>query len=258
MIILFTRNNIASFNIAKKLIENHNFKNIGNDEWRCGAVKLIGCDAPTVLEVPANFGSESVIVLSTHKSKIIEKIMTVHFPGNWAAADMGGNPQTLNCSPANLLRILFEEVKSQAEKIGWKVGLEADHHGPTGESPMIFAEIGSGEEEWNDSNAAEGMANAIMRATAQESEQFPVFFAVGGGHYPKKFEQIMKERKMAISHVAPKYAIEKMDEKMFRQAIEKCTEKVERVLVLKDETNAAQKKKIIDFAEKFGIECEIV
>ncbi|MFN7991907.1 MAG: D-aminoacyl-tRNA deacylase [Candidatus Micrarchaeia archaeon] len=255
MIILFTSENPASANIAKALIERHRFVPDGDKRWSRGDVRLIDTESPSVLDVPADLDTDLIIVLSTHRSRIEEKIMTAHFPGNWGDAELGGRSRTLCVAAAGRLKILLQEIKKEADRIGWKCSLEADHHGPTGATPMIFAEIGSGEAEWNDPEAALAMANAIV-ASLSRDDRYQAVFGIGGGHYPKVFTRLMLETDLAIGHILPKYAIDNLDEEMFRQALEKTVEKVWKVLVVKDETNAAQKGRISELARKAGIDCE--
>ncbi len=268
MMILFTSANVASANMARKLIEEHGFEKADGgspqaggmarmEEWRSGAVRLMDTKAPSVLEVPADMDADYAIVLSTHRSKIREKVMTAHLPGNWDSAEMGGSPRTLNTAPASRLKFLIQEIGREAGRIGWKATLEADHHGPTGKTPMIFAEIGSTEEEWKDEEAAGAMARAVMAGIRREGTR-EAFFGVGGGHYPKDFTRIDMEGDLACGHIAPKYAIDRMDYAMFRQGIERNVEKVSKVLVVKDETNSAQKSKIEGFAATAGVGFELI
>ena len=256
MIIIFTSNNSASKNIAQMLVSEQGFESVEENKWRRGDHTLVDTKAPTVLDVPIEFDTDCIIVLSTHKSKIKEKIFTAHYPGNWSKADLGGKERTLNVASPSRLKILLQEMKKETDKIGWKCGLETDHHGPTGKVPIIFAEIGSGEEEWNDLEAASGMARAISRAI-ERNERYESFFAVGGGHYPKAFEKMVLEGDLAIGHILPKYSIDDIDEEMFAQAIEKSVDKVVKVIMLK-EANVAQKEKIAALAKKHGIALEMI
>ncbi len=262
MIIIYTSENIASANIAGKLIAEHGFAKSpparpGMDEWVSGDIRLIDTKAPSVLEVPADFDTDYIIVLSTHRSKIPEKIMTAHIPGNWGNADMGGSPRTLVPSPASRLKTLMQEIRKEADRIGWKASLEADHHGPTGNTPMIFAEIGSGEAEWADKGAAAAMARAIM-ASVRRDDAFETVFGVGGGHYPRLFTRMVLDGDAAVSHIAPKYVIDQIDEEMFTQAVQRSVEKVSKVVVAKDETNAGQKRRMAELSERAGIPCEFI
>lgn len=58
--------------------------------------------------------------------------------------------------------------------------------------------------------------------------------------------------------MAPKYVLDDLDEKMFRQAIEKTVEPVKKVVILKDETSRKQRDKIEAFARDFGLQCESI
>ncbi|MFH1785407.1 MAG: D-aminoacyl-tRNA deacylase [Candidatus Micrarchaeota archaeon] len=253
MIILFTSNNIASNAIAKALISKHNFKKIGENEWRNNETRLIDTQLPTVLDIPDDIGSDSIIMLSSHKSKTPGKMLTAHIPGNWGDAGMGGEPKTLNIADACLLQKIAKEMKKEADRIEWQFCLEADHHGPTIKIPIMFVEIGNNEEQWRDRKAAEAIANAIV-ASLGPVENCESVVGFGGGHYQKRLTEVVVSDNIAVGHMAPKYVIDNIDEDMFRQALEKNVEKVTKIVVLKDETNTNQKEKIKKLAEKFNVE----
>lgn len=257
MILLFTSNNIASKNIAKKLIEQYDFRKTRENEWEKEGVRLIETNVPTVLDIPCDFDTDCLIVLSSHKSKKSEKRLTAHVPGNWGDADFGGEPNTLNIVNSSRLKILLEEIKKEGDKIGWNVSLEVDHHGPTCNVPLLFVEIGSTENEWNDEKAAEAMARAVD-ASLKRNEKYQAFFGIGGDHYAREFTKIVLETELAPGHMAPKYAIDNVNENTFKQAIEKCTDNVVKVIILKKETNSSQKKRIVELCEKFKIEYEMI
>jgi D-aminoacyl-tRNA deacylase len=282
MIILFTKNNLASANIAKKLIEKHGFaksktkapgdetgspaettlEQAAMETWERDGVMLIDTGAPTVLDVPTDFDTDCLIVLSTHKSKTAGKMLTAHVPGNWGSAEMGGEPKTLNIAHGLMLKRLIRALDkaNREHKLGWPISLESDHHGPTCEVPILFVEIGNNEEQWADDLAAlvvaEAVADAIFgKDTGLEPE---TVFGVGGGHYQRAFTKLLIESDITVGHMAPKYAIDSMDEGMFAQAVLKNVGEVRRVLILKDETNGAQKEKIKAFAKEMGFETELI
>lgn len=257
VIILFTSRNIASLNIAKKLIGNHGFEKTAENEWVRGEVKLIDTDAPTVLDVPTDFDTDCLLVLSSHKSKAGGRMLTAHFPGNWGEAKFGGEPKTLNTACASRLKSLLKELDKANERLGWPLFIETDHHGPTCDAPIMFVEIGSTENEWKDDEAATIVAQAVSEFL-EKQETYETVFGVGGGHYSREFTKMLLESELAVGHIAPKYAIGGMDEGMFRQAIEKNVEDVSKVLVLKEGTNSSQKKKVKSFAESMGVEYELV
>jgi D-aminoacyl-tRNA deacylase len=257
MILLFTPHNIASLNIAKKLIEKHGFKKTSDKEWEREGMRLIETDALSVLDVPTDFDTDLILVLSTHKSKAGGKMLTAHFPGNWGDAKFGGEPRTLNKAYGSKLKALMLELKKANEELQWPLFMETDHHGPTCKAPIMFVEIGSTEEEWKDGQAAEAVAEAVSRFL-RHGEEYEVVFGVGGGHYNREFTKMLLESDYAVGHVAPKYAIESLDGNTFRQAIERNVEKVSKVVIQKKETNSSQKKKVIALAEAYGIGYELL
>jgi D-aminoacyl-tRNA deacylase len=256
MIILFTSSNQASANIAKMLVENHSFRKKSDNEWERGGIRMIDTMAPSVLEVPTDFDTDLILVLSTHKSKAGGKMLTAHFPGNWNEARFGGEPKTLNTAWGSRLKTLIRELDS-ANSAKWPMFMEADHHGPTCKSPIMFVEIGSTEEEWKDLNAARDVAQAVSSFIGKD-EKYESALGIGGGHYSREFTKVLLEGDLAIGHVAPKYVLDELDEAMFMQAVEKNVEEVKKVLILKKEANSSQKKKVVGFAEKAGLDCELI
>lgn len=274
MMILYSENNLASVNIAKLLIANHGFVKKGAsgaeaplgeqamETYEREGVLLIDTKAPTILDVPTDYDTDCIIVLSTHKSKTPGKMLTAHVPGNWGSAEMGGEPKTLNIVHGLMLKKLIKALDEENRKqdLGWPVCLEADHHGPTCDVPILFVEIGNGDEQWADGRAAKVVADAVASAvfgTTQNTEPETVF-AVGGGHYQRALTKLVIETDIAVGHMAPKYAIDEMDEDLFGQAVFKNVGEVRRVIILKDETNVAQKEKIKRFAEAAGISVDLI
>ena len=103
MIILFSSKNIASANIADKLITEHGFTASDKGEWTRNGIKLMDTRVASILDVPTKFDSDCLIVLSTHKSKVQDRMLTAHIPGNWGKAEMGGESRTLNIAHGTML-----------------------------------------------------------------------------------------------------------------------------------------------------------
>ncbi len=257
MILLFTSNNIASRNIAMKLIQEHGFVRKSEAEWEREGVRLVETNAPSVLDIPTAFDTDLIIVLSSHKSKAGGRMLTAHFPGNWGDAKFGGEPRTLNIAYGSKLKSMIREIDKANKQLGWPVFMETDHHGPTCDVPIMFVELGSTEEEWKDEEAAGVLAQAVSEFL-KEDKGYETVFGVGGGHYNREFTRMLLETELAVGHVAPKYALDGLDEEMFRQAIEKNVEKISKVVILKKETNSSQKKKILGFCGKMLVGYELV
>lgn len=262
IILLTTASNPASKGIAEELIRKHGFSMSADGEWERNGVRMVETGAASVLEVPTDFDADCLMVLSTHRSKTPGRMLTTHVPGNWDAAGMGGKPRTLNPAPARMLKAMLKGLKREGDAIGWPVSLEADHHGPASEKPIMFVEIGNGPEQWGDASAISAVAKAVISVLDDSEgifkEKSVAAFGVGGGHYPKTFTRLMLETDIAVGHVIPKYSIDSMDEDVFRQAIEKNVEKVDRVLIAKDETNSAQKERVRTLCASAGIRCELI
>lgn len=258
-IILYTSKNTASRNIAERLME------------LAPAIRPLDTKADSVLDILPQADTDCAIILSTHKSRSGKPMLTAHFPGNWSKADMGGKERSLNIANGRMLKSIIRELEAgnRKHKLGWPVFIEADHHGPLAEVPMIFVEIGSTEREWGNEAAARVVADAVNNAVSSRTQNpepetvkpsgsrdaaHPeTAFCIGGGHYAREFTKIELEQEgIAIGHICPKYAIDSLDEDTFRQAIEKSVDPVKRVLVLKESTNAAQKEKIKKLSDKLG------
>jgi len=237
-VVLYTSKNTASRNIAEE------FGKICPKE-----LELVDTAAESVLDVPTDFDTDYLVVLSSHKSKTAGSMITAHFPGNWGGAGLGGEPNTLNIAYGSRIK---EFIKSTYGK-GWPVFMEADHHGPTIDKPIIFVEIGSTEKEWIDKKAAKIVAEGTL-AMIKSNKTYESILGIGGGHYTKRFTEFILETEYAVGHIAPKYVIDNLDFGIFKQAIEKNVETVKKVVLLKEETNARQKEKIREFSEKAEIE----
>ena len=250
-VILYTSKNIASASIAKKMLE------IGV------AIEPIDTGSDSVLTIPTDFDTDCIIVLSTHKSKAGDPMLTAHYPGNWDKAEMGGKERTLNVADGKMLKNIIREldIANKKHKLDWPLFIEADHHGPTARVPIIFMEIGSTEKEWKNEKAAMVVAEAVNNSVGKIQEtgnpKLETVFGIGGGHYAKEFTKMALARDdIAVGHICPKYAIESLAEDTFRQAIEKNVDPITRVLVLKESTNSSQKEKIRTFCERFGVSYE--
>ncbi len=246
--IICSTTNPASLNIARALTENFSLN---------GVAELVQTKN-SVLEVPCDFQTDYLIVPSTHKSESKMRSLTVHAPGNWANADLGGEARTLNTVYASKMKEILLSMKRQVSDLSldWNVCLEVDHHGPTCPLPIMFVEIGSGEQEWEDKQAGEICAEAIVEGIKSE-KKYKCIFGVGGGHYAPLFSKLeLDPDASAFGHMLPKYKVDEVDYETFLQGIEKTVEKTESVLIDWKGLDAKQREKIISFCERAGIPWE--
>jgi D-aminoacyl-tRNA deacylase len=170
----------------------------------------------------AGLPASLIIFASKHRSKEEINSLTVHCTGNPSEeARLGGRPKELAVSSPAAIKSILMEMKRLAEEknLKYEVTLEVTHHGPTILSiPSLYAEIGSTENQWKDSDAGEVAAKAIL---AVSLGRIPVALGFGGGHYAMRQTGLLLETGISFGHNFPKYQLEFVDEALIRQAVEK-------------------------------------
>ena len=199
-----------------------------------------------------------IIFASKHKSESKQKTLSVHAPGNWRLADLGGEKNKVCRSSAAFMKYLFEKLEKNAIDYHLKdysVTLEATHHGPLIDKPCLFIEIGSTETEWTNTKASFVVARAISEAIKdfKENPYLEIAIAIGGPHYCPNFNKIQLKSNVAVSHVISQYAFP-LTEEMVKEAIEKTEEELDFVLLdWKGLGNSEQRQKIIEILDNFHI-----
>jgi len=171
------------------------------------------------------FSADLFIFASRHKSTAFKPALLTHIPGNWADAELGGKPSTLCIAPPSAMKIALHSLLSEQRRLGltdWACGLEATHHGPLIEStPVLYVEIGSTEQEWQNPIAAEIIAHTIITVAQQFQTSFPAVLGFGGPHYCPGFTRLNTETQYAVSHVMPKYHLDDVSESLIAHAIQR-------------------------------------
>lgn len=155
---------------------------------------------------------ESFIVFaSKHRAKELSKTLTVHTIGNFHKAEHGGIDNKIPKTNATVFKHFFKNINkiNSESKSEYKVSLEATHHGPYLETPSLFIELGSSEEEWNDKSGAKIIAEAISESISSFKSNTKVksAIAIGGPHYCPNFNKIQLEDEFAINFIASKYSL---------------------------------------------------
>jgi D-aminoacyl-tRNA deacylase len=201
-----------------------------------------------------------VIFASKHKSESREKTLSIHAPGNFRLAELGGKEGKVCPTSALFLKQAFEKLNFNAKKydLNYKITLECTHHGPLIEKPCMFIEIGSTETEWNDRRAGFILAKTISEIIEEfkENPYREIAIAIGGPHYCPNFNKIQLNSNVAISHVIPSYVLP-LTEEMVKEAVNKTLEEIDlAVLDWKGLGNSESRKQVLDILDKLYIRYE--
>lgn len=153
---------------------------------------------------------EIVVFASRHEAKAGLPWLGGHFTGM-----LEGGPGMLSEASPCGLRSFLHNIASQALP-GFAVSAEATHHGPVDlETPCFFAEIGSTLKEWQNRQAGEAVARAIL---ALEAKELPIFLGFGGGHYVARQTDLMFKATIAFGHLFSNYQMAGVDREVVLEA----------------------------------------
>jgi D-tyrosyl-tRNA(Tyr) deacylase len=254
-LVVISTENAASQNIKEALLGLLEFEGREEGFWRADCLDMAQYDG-SIIEIVPKHDADYYIFASTHKSASNTPALTCHTPGNWGEAALGGEERRLNVAFGSKVKVAAQEMKKLcAEELGWKVDLEADHHGPTLEKPVLFVEIGSTQAEWGNPVAGKIAAQAII-AAAKSHEEFPAYVGFGGTHYAPKFSPLVFGGESAVGHIISGYALERdgMDRGRVGQALEKNVEKLEGALIDWKGIKQEPKRKLVGMLEELGVE----
>ncbi len=209
-------------------------------------------------EIDKKIDAELFIFATKHRSAAKIPSLSVHSPGNWGKAKLGGKDRELCVAPAKLLREGYLRLKKYnlQRNLGYDVVVEVTHHGPHLEKPCMFIEIGSCEEQWKQIIPAEIIADVIMELVnikfGKNDECDECFVGVGGQHTSTNFLKVIENSDLSPSHICPKYALGNFDEEMARKAVAATYGKVTHI-ILDWKGMGQEKERIKGFIEKLGI-----
>jgi len=254
-LVVISKDNMASQNIKSALLQMETLQAQEENFW--SALDFDMAEYPgSIVEIVPDRDAEYYIFASTHKSSSNSQSLTVHTPGNWGNADLGGSARTLNFAYAAKLKVIAQTLSRLSPQLpGWQVSVEVDHHGPSLDRPALFAEIGSTQNEWGLPEAGQIVAQAILDAI-KNRETFPTYVGFGGTHYAPKFTPRIIGPGPAFGHLISGYALERdgCDAEMVAQAIEKNVEKPQGALIDWKGIKKEPKGKLVAALEDAGIE----
>ena len=249
--------NAASLNIKSALLGLEKFELKEERFWSAADFDMAEYPG-SIVEIVPSHDAECYIFASTHKSASNARSLTVHTPGNWGDADLGGQPRTLNVTCPNRLKAAAQKMHELVGQLpGWQVSVEVDHHGPSLSRPVMFTEIGSTEEEWKNPVAGSIVAQAIVAAT-RNGKAWPCYAGFGGTHYAPKFTPKILQGNLAFGHLVSGYSLERAapDAEMALQAFSKNSPKASGALVDWKGLKGTARAALVSVLESCGIPWE--
>ena len=188
--IVSSTKDIASKNIKENLISNFKFNklvekfdnndifqltinNKNNESNKIIRLYTINSELIFTDNLDKKINADVFVFISKHLAQEDRASLTCHAIGNFGKAEHGGKDRALCYSTPILLKKLFIELNNNAKE-PYEATLEATHHGPYMEKPVLFVELGSNEKYWKDKNGGFIVAKSLMGAL----ESFNGFAAI--------------------------------------------------------------------------------
>jgi len=251
-LIIASKKDLAGINITTQLSQLGNYNFYLRDE-------------DIISDINLNHGKineyDFVIFASKHKSESGEKTLSIHAPGNFRNADIGGKPEKICPTSAQFLKQAFEKLNKNAARFhlrDYNITLECTHHGPLISKPCMFIEIGSNEREWKDLKAGFVVAKTIQEIIEEfkENPYNEIAFGIGGPHYCPNFNKLQLNSNVAIGHIIPCYVLP-LKENMIQEILDKSLEEIDfAVLDWKGIKTTEMRKQVTDILDKFYIRYE--
>ena len=262
-VILSSTADLASRTLADALVEEGGFTStgvnlLGKPVYQKDSFLLARFEGMIVSppDLDEYFNPQAYIFLSRHSADSGIASLTAHSTGNFSQeARFGGSGRELGRSDPALLKTYLRTLwKHRGEAEGYEITMEATHHGPTSlQKPVLFVELGSSEKHWGDRKAAGVVASALMESLTHREIWTKVAVGFGGTHYPEKFTKLLIEGEYAFSFVAPKHALEHVDEGIVGQMLQRTSAPV-RYAILDWKGLGPHKEKIVRLVKQFGLE----
>jgi len=262
-VIVASSSDLASRTLAEAMVAGQGFDStgisfLGKPVFQRGSLLLALFDGHIVSppDLDSYFNPQAYVFLSRHVAESGIASLTAHTTGNFSPeAKAGGLGGELGRGDPALLKDYMMALWTRRERVpAYEVSLEATHHGPTSLSkPVVFVELGSSERQWGDRHAAGVVAESLVEALTHRRVWEKVAIGFGGTHYPEKFNEVVTEGDVAVSFIAPKYALEHVDEKMVGQMIQRTMSPV-RYALIDWKGLGPHKDRIMKVVAQFGLE----
>tara|TARA_Y100000310_G_scaffold10672_1_gene11332 strand:+ start:158 stop:1027 length:870 start_codon:yes stop_codon:yes gene_type:complete len=268
----------ASINIKENIVNNFDFNesdekfdnnNIFQTTIDNDIIKLYTINSEHIYTdgLDRKIDADLFIFISKHSAVEGRPSLTCHPIGNFGKAEKGGREKTLCTAPSFFLKNILNELNKNSDDADYDVTMEATHHGPFLEKPILFVEIGSSEKEWEDQNAGSIIAKSLISTIKNNSNNnysinknfneknnnYESVFVIGGSHYNHVATKAMLKTNFGVGHICAKYNLENLDESLIKQAMKKTIPEA-RFVLLDWKGLGKEKKGIVDILERSNIE----
>jgi D-aminoacyl-tRNA deacylase len=269
MILLVASNkDVASLSIKEQILRHYPFRKLAKTfqrnpiyaaEINGKTLNLVTLKDESVQaqDLPKKFPMAKLIVfISRHASQSGKPTLSVHVPGNFGEAELGGLPRKVSVSPAYPMQNALKALMFYKEKLNlnYEVSFECTHHGPSLAVPAMFVELGSSTAQWSDLKAADAVADSTIHSVTNfESNTSPIVLGIGGTHYNQRFTVMDLVGEFAFGHMIPKYATHLVDAEMISQCVEKTLGKVQLAVLDWKGIKSEDKQTVISALEAVGL-----
>ena len=268
ILLVASSKDVAGLNIAKQILNQYDFSKT-NEVFQENPVYQAEINGKQVTHItlkeetinaqnlPNHFTNLDLVVFtSKHSSTSGTPTLSVHTPGNFGAAELGGLPRKVSISPATALQNALKALMRFKEEmqLDYEVSYECTHHGPSLNVPCMFVELGSSEKQWNDSKAAGAVAHAAMEAITEFSvSERTAVLGIGGPHYNRRFTRMALNNEAIFGHIIPKYAVQCADAEILSQCVERTLEKVACAILDWKGIKSQDKAKLLVALQEIGL-----
>lgn len=185
------------------------------------------------------FPNNVLIFLSKHASKSKIPALTSHFTGNFSTdKSLGGAAFEIGIAYPSFQKEYMKNLFSMKNSLlKYDLTIESSHHGPTSSSnPILFIEIGSSEEEWNNKETAKMVCECLIQTIKNANkkakvEELEIAIGLGGNHYPQKFNNLILTSNVAFASIASKHNLRFINNEILKQMWKKSIEKVTSIYI---------------------------
>jgi len=188
-----------------------------------------------IVDIDKKVNADYFFFISKHVATQGRASLTVHPIGNFSKAEFGGEDCKLCICPSLFLKTILRNLTEYAKDSEFEVTTETTHHGPYLEKPVLFVELGSTEEHWENSNGGNIIAKAVIDSIENyeyyDNENVDTYFLIGGTHYSHVSNKVNLLTKQAVGHILPRYHFKDLNAGILNQALEKIIPKPKAVML---------------------------